>query len=82
MATIRKIYYFLLIDISQRTKVQTTKVTFLFQEEEGEIYFFAVKIWSLLHCPSARILDCTCNIRCMKLVGEMETVEVNQMYLL
>lgn len=44
MAVIRKMYSSF-IDISQRTKVQTTKVMFLFQEEEGEIYYYVVKIW-------------------------------------
>lgn len=44
MAVIIEKCILLVIDISQRTKVQTTKVMFLFQEEEGEIYY-VVKIW-------------------------------------
>lgn len=45
MAVIIEKCILLVIDISQRTKVQTTKVMFLFQEEEGEIYYYVVKIW-------------------------------------
>lgn len=51
---------------------------FLFQEEEGEIYY-VVKIWLDTSLDTSQL---HCIICCMKLVGEMETVEVNRMCLL